>query len=409
MQLDRGSLDVQRTRLVGGAATFQIAGSSDAVATLDSTVLTRGSLTGIAVSMNGADVTGTVLARHVTVDPGMPGVQDAAGIAAVSAAGSSGAIAGVTLQDSIAVDRVTADPGGVVTCTTTDVPPGGACDAAANGNASPAPADLFPNGTSADYRLGPTSPAIDAGSPAPLPGDESATDIGGVARVLDGNFDCVAQSDRGANELTGQENTPPSIAVSGPALAEMGVPAAFTASGSDAQDAADLLAYSWSFSDGLGATGASITHAFAPLGAQSATATVADTHGCTASAVQGVTVKDTVAPTLTKLSLTHTTFRVGGKGASATRAKKRPVAKGTTLKLTLSEPAKLTLTIVKRHAHKVLGTLRADGKQGSDHVAFSGRAKHKKLKAGRYDLRVDAADPSGNKAKRHTLHFTIRR
>ena len=42
-------------------------------------------------------------------------------------------------------------------------------------------------------------------------------------------------------------------------------------------------------------------------------------------------------------------------------------------------------------------------------MKFTGRAKHKALKHGSYDLRVDATDPSGNKAKRHTLHFKISR
>jgi len=406
IQLARGTLDVQRTRAVGGSATLSLQ-TANTQATLDSVVLTRGVTAGIQLTPDGAGIVGTVLARHVTVDAGMPGVEDPPGVSSVVAQAFNGAQAIVTLLDSIAVDRVTDAGGATITCTTTDLPPGGPCDPAANGNSSSAPSDLFPNGTSADYRLSPTAPVIDTGSPL-LPGDESSTDILGNPRVLDGNFDCVVASDKGANEVTGQENTPPTATASGPATAEAGVPASFTATGSDAQDDASLLTFNWSFSDGLTGSGASIAHAFAPLGAQSATITVADTHGCAATATQGLTVADTTAPVLSKLSLSHSTFRAGGKGASASRKKKKK-PKGTTIKLTLSEPAKLTFTIVKRHKTKVLGTLKADGKTGANSIKFNGKAKHKALKRGSYDLRVDAKDPSANKAKRHTLHFKITR
>ena len=265
-----------------------------------------------------------MLARHVTIDAGAPGVEDPPGVVSVDANATNGAVANVTLQDSIAVDRLTTAGGATITCTTTDLPAGGPCDPATNGNSSSSAADLFPNGTSTDYRLGPASPAIDTGSPPPLPADESPTDIGGNPRAVDGNFDCVVRSDKGANELQGQENTAPTATASGPATGEAGVPAAFTATGSDSQDDASLLTYSWSFSDGLSAPGSSITHAFAPLGAQSATVTVADTHGCTGSATQGITISDTTDPVLSKLSLTHSTFRAGGSGASASRKTKRP-------------------------------------------------------------------------------------
>jgi hypothetical protein len=76
------------------------------------------------------------------------------------------------------------------------------CDAA-GANTHSSASQLFANFAGGDYRLNPGSPAVDSGSIDPLAAGESATDLLGSPRVLDGNADCVARRDKGAYELTG--------------------------------------------------------------------------------------------------------------------------------------------------------------------------------------------------------------
>jgi hypothetical protein len=82
---------------------------------------------------------------------------------------------------------------------------------AANGNATASGLATFVNSPGGNYHLQPDSPAIDGASTALAPG-ESATDLDGNPRLLDGNRDCVARVDRGAYEKTGQEADPATCA-----------------------------------------------------------------------------------------------------------------------------------------------------------------------------------------------------
>jgi hypothetical protein len=74
----------------------------------------------------------------------------------------------------------------------------------AGGNLTAAPADVFVNAGLGDWHLKPGSPAVDGAATA-LAAGESATDLDGNPRLLDGNGDCIARADRGAYELTGFE------------------------------------------------------------------------------------------------------------------------------------------------------------------------------------------------------------
>jgi hypothetical protein len=64
---------------------------------------------------------------------------------------------------------------------------------------------------SGDYRLTATSPAIDAGDPAGLLGNEPGLDLAGLPRVVLGNAGCAVRSDMGAFEFqaTGLCGPPP--------------------------------------------------------------------------------------------------------------------------------------------------------------------------------------------------------
>jgi hypothetical protein len=133
-------------------------------------------------------------------------------------------------------------------------------------------------------RLRHNSPFIDGGHPAPLalPTD----DFGGDGRVVDGNGDGTARGDLGAYEY--QRVAPTVAAAAAPAAALPGEPITWSASGSD--EDGDPLTYTWSFDDGQSASGASVTHAFTPIGAHGGTVTATDATGLTATASAGATV-----------------------------------------------------------------------------------------------------------------------
>jgi hypothetical protein len=140
----------------------------------------------------------------------------------------------------------------------------------------------FRDGT---LRLRHDSPFIDAGHPAPLA--TPTDDFEGDGRVVDGNGDGTARGDLGAFEY--QRVAPTVAAAAAPASAFAGDPITWSAGGSD--EDGDPLTYTWSFDDGQSATGASVTHAFTPLGAHGGTVTVTDPTGLSATASASTTVE----------------------------------------------------------------------------------------------------------------------
>jgi hypothetical protein len=110
------------------------------------------------------------------------------------------------------------------------------------------------------------------------------------------------------------------------------------------------------------------------------------------------------------LSVSPKRFAVSSKRtALVARAKK-----GATIHYTLSEPARVTLTIelVTKKKRKIVlkskGTLLRSGQSGANQLAFSGRIGSKKLSAGSYEIVATAVDAAGNRtAKPKTARFTI--
>ena len=62
---------------------------------------------------------------------------------------------------------------------------------------------------------------------------------------------------------------------------------------------------------------------------------------------------------------------------------------------------------VKCSKYVKAGTLKRNGKSGSNKVAFSGRVGSHKLSAGSYRLAVTATDPSKNRSSTHHINFTV--
>ena len=121
------------------------------------------------------------------------------------------------------------------------------------------------------------------------------------------------------------------------------------------------------------------------------------------------------------------------KSGTAVKARKK-VKRGTTIRYTLSEAAKVTLRFERKskgrrvkkgkkrvcakrtrknrkkrkcNRFKSAGTLTRASKAGKNSVKFSGRIGKKALKRGSYRLVVQGTDAAGNKSKRRTLSFKV--
>jgi hypothetical protein len=147
----------------------------------------------------------------------------------------------------------------------------------------------FADPAASDYRLRFNSPLLDSGNPGA--GGPTA-DLNGNARVVDGDANGTPTRDPGAYEY--QRAAPSVTAGANPVSGPPGTSFAFSATGSDVDG--DALTYSWAFDDGTGASGASVSHAFTPLGAHSGTVTVSDPTGLTAASTAAVSVVPAPAP-----------------------------------------------------------------------------------------------------------------
>jgi DNA-binding beta-propeller fold protein YncE len=135
--------------------------------------------------------------------------------------------------------------------------------------------------------------------------------------------------------------------------------------------------------------------------------------------------RDTTAPTVSRLSITHRVFAVA-KAATPVSAR----ARGTSFRFALSEPASVTISIkralpgrrvgkhcVKRNAHNrhrractrfvAAGTLRRGEQAGNDSVRFSGRIEKRALKPGKYRATITATDTAGNASRPRKVAFRI--
>jgi hypothetical protein len=142
-----------------------------------------------------------------------------------------------------------------------------------------------------------------------------------------------------------------------------------------------------------------------------------------------------VAPALTRVGMTNRVFAPKGRAMRPASAQRRRRAKrGTRFRYTLSEPARVTITIQRRLPGRVTGRgarrrcvkptrknrgarrckrfkrvtrLVANEQAGRQSTSFSGRVRRRALKPGRYRARVVATDALGARSQERRLAFRI--
>jgi hypothetical protein len=231
----------------------------------------------------------------------------------------------------------------------------------------------------------------------------------------------------------------------GPTIGSLSIPAsgstgqtlAFSLSASDVWS--PLGATTWNFGDGGGASGTSVTHAYASPGTYRVTVTSADVLGNATSAAASVAIVGAGAnngaasvPRLTGVRLTHTRFRVSGRPTAVTASTRRKPPLGTTFQFTLSEPAAVqiaftrtapglrsaghcvapTAKLRRRHARPCSRTVavgrltRLHESRGADSIAFTGRIGRRALAPGSYGAALTAT-AAGRTSPPSRLALTI--
>lgn len=286
-------------------------------------------------------------------------------------------------------------------------------------------APQFVDAVGGNYRLRAGSPLIDVSALTPA----GATDLDGHPRPSDGTGDCVRLGDVGAYELL---LPPVASASAGAPTAVAGVGVAFTAGTACDSGSANPPVYHWAFDDGGSADGRVVSHAFATVGVHSATLTVADAEGQTATAHASVTIAPRPvasapppAPQILGFSAPRGGFTLG-TGAPRLRGRS-----GRSLVVKLSEPATVTLGAIQLLPGRLRGghcgpsshaphgrrctrrlpakaTARLALPAGTSLVAFAGRLTARAaLKPGRWELTLVARDAAGRTGRAQTIVVTI--
>jgi PKD repeat protein len=177
--------------------------------------------------------------------------------------------------------------------------------------------------------------------------------------------------------------------------------------GSTSSDSDGTIAsYDWQWGDTTpDSNNAKSTHVFATPGTYQVALFVRDNNTQSGAAIHNVTVVPLIAPSIRRVSMTHTRFRVGPRSTAVTAKAPR----GTSFKFTLKAPAKVTIAITRRvrgHAVKVGTLTRAHLPNGSDTIAFSGRLGKRALKPGAYKATLRARNAKG-KSKPVAVKFSV--
>lgn len=275
-----------------------------------------------------------------------------------------------------------------------------------DGNVNVDPLFVGLNGFDQELRFG--SPLVDAGLTNVISPEESATDLNGNPRVVDGNGDGVARRDIGALEY---QRRPPVVTASvASPTTPVGQAVTFTGSATESDPGETVTGLAWRFDDGGAATGTDAPHAFATGGRHTATLTATDSAGVTATATASVFVLAPGVPAVTSIALSPPTFRAasnGGSIAAGTKRKRPPV--GTRVTLVVGAPVAVRLRVQhvlpgRRSGRRCSAPARSNrrGKACSRVVTvpgvigraagapatfrFTGRVNGRKLAPGRYRL-----------------------
>ncbi|MEA2444234.1 MAG: hypothetical protein QOJ12_1526 [Thermoleophilales bacterium] len=139
---------------------------------------------------------------------------------------------------------------------------------------------------------------------------------------------------------------------------------------------------------------------------------------------------DTTAPALSSVSVSPRAFAVGSQATAVSARARKRAPKGAKLKYSLSEPATVSIAIVRttsgrrsgtrcvKPSQKLrkkkkcklelrAGTLTRAGTAGANVVAFSGRIGTKALKPGSYRAVLTATDAAGNRSKASSAAFKV--
>jgi hypothetical protein len=285
---------------------------------------------------------------------------------------------------------------------------------------------VFVNAAAGDYHIPYTSPLVDAGDPSLVGG----TDLDGNPRVVNGKGTGTARSDIGAYEY---QRAAPIAKISAPATATVDTPVTFDGTGSTNPNDGEGLTYAWKFDTGYSPGSPSVGYDFTTAGTHTVSLTVTAPTGLTSTATVTVIVA-LPAPVIFGLHLSPNPFRAGTKPAKIFVPTKVPHAKrGTTIYLTLSEPANVTLTFAKaksgreqggsclaptharRHLRRCTRYVPVDGSLSfalsakPSRISFDGvLGDGKKLPAGRYQLTVVAQASSGPPSLPAHAVFTLR-
>jgi uncharacterized delta-60 repeat protein len=200
----------------------------------------------------------------------------------------------------------------------------------------------------------------------------------------------------------------------GPSVVEAGKAVAFDGSASADPDGT-IVSHQWNFGDGSTGTGATASHSYTKAGSYTATLTVRDGYGLTASSSHAVTVKAS-APILSGLAIKPAKFRAARRGGSISRTT------GAKISYNDSRVAKTTFTVARvlpgrrsgrrcvrpttrnRDAPRCSRFVRLRGSfthvdlAGRNSFRFTGRIRRTALKPGPY--RLDARPRAGGKVGR---------
>ena len=118
---------------------------------------------------------------------------------------------------------------------------------------------------------------------------------------------------------------------------------------------------------------------------------------------------DTRAPLVSGFRATPAVFTIArARTPVATRS-----ARGTRLRYTLSEPARVTVAVkraVKRAGHvryRSVGSLRRSGARGANAIRFSGRLGKRALRPGLYRAVIRATDAAANRSAAKSIRLRI--